>query len=398
MLDSQLRELVKEKKAVTPCYIFDTDELCERIGGLRAKLPSNAELCYAVKANPFLILPMDAIMGKYEVCSPGELSICQKYGIAPEKIVFSGVNKRKEEIEEAIRLGVGVVTLESMQQYRYVKECVQEGGSRVKVLPRLTSGAQFGMNAEELEQIIEECRNDKGIQVAGIHYFTGTQKKKADKILEEADFLLEYAKSLRKKMDFVPEILEYGAGLAVPYFEGDDFEGQYVAFEKLAEFVKKEGRNFHWTLELGRYLAASCGYYLTEVVDRKRNQEKNFCLVDGGIHHVNYYGQNMAMRVPDILHVKADGSCPEGGQTEEWTVCGSLCTFADVLVRKKEFSSLEEGDILIFKNIGAYAVTEAIYLLLSRKMPAVYCYSSKGGLRLMRDRIDTCKLNESAEV
>lgn len=393
MQDNQLREIVKEKKAVTPCYIFDTDELCRRISGLQAKLPANAELCYAVKANPFLILPMDSIMEKYEVCSPGELSICQKYGIAPEKIVFSGVNKRKEEIEEAIRYGVGVVTLESMQQYRYVKECVRESKSSVRVLPRLTSGAQFGMNAEQLEQIIAECQNDRWIQVAGIHYFTGTQKKKAEKILEEAEFLLAYAQDLGKRMGVVPQILEYGAGLAVPYFEGDDFEGQYAAFERLADFVANEGRDFRWTLELGRYLAASCGYYLTGVVDQKENQGKNFCLVDGGIHHVNYYGQNMAMRVPDILHVKADGGYPKKDEEEEWTVCGSLCTFADVLVRKKEFYDLEEGDVLIFKNIGAYAVTEAIYLLLSRRMPAIYFFCQKDGLKQIRGQFETNELN-----
>lgn len=393
MQDSQLRAMVREGEVKTPCFLFDTDELCLRIGKLQEMLPDNAGLCYAVKANPFLILPMDSVMGKYEVCSPGELHICQTYGIKPEKIVFSGVNKRKDEIEDAIRYGVGIVTLESMQQYRYVRECVQESKSRVRVLPRLTSGAQFGMNAEELEQIIAECFGDEQIRVAGIHYFTGTQKKKADKILEEAQFLLSYAQDLGKRLNFVPEILEYGAGLAVPYFEGDDFEGQFDAFEKLVDFVRNEGGKFHWTLELGRYLSASCGYYLTEVVDTKKNQGKNFCLVDGGIHHVNYYGQNMAMRVPDILHMKADGSCPEADRNEEWTVCGSLCTFADVLVRKREFSDLTEGDVLAFKNIGAYAVTEAIYLLLSRKMPAVYFYSQKDDLRLVRGQKETSELN-----
>lgn len=392
MQEEQLREIVKENKNITPCYFFDTDELCRRIRGLQEKLPSNAELCYAIKANPFLIPPMDDIMGKYEVCSPGELRICQSYHIKPEKIVFSGVNKRKEEIKEAIRYGAGIITLESMQQYQYVKECVQESESGVRVLPRLTNGAQFGMNAEELERIIEECQNDGRIQVAGIHYFTGTQKKKADRILEEAAFLLTYAQELVKKMGFVPEILEYGAGLAVPYFEGDDFAGQFLLFEQLAEFVKNEGGDFHWTLELGRYLSASCGYYLTEVVDRKKNQGKNFCLVDGGIHHLNYYGQNMAMRVPKIAHIKPQNKerCED---TQEWCICGSLCTFADVLVRKAVLADLETGDVLAFQNAGAYSVTEAIHLLLSRKMPGIYFYSQKQGLRLVRKPLETFRLN-----
>lgn len=393
MQDIQLEGMIKEKKVETPSFLFDTDELCLRIEKLKGMLPENAELCYAVKANPFLILPMDGVMDKYEVCSPGELHICQAYGIKPEKIVFSGVNKRKSEIEEAIRYGVGVITLESMQQYRYVRECVQESERKVRVLPRLTSGAQFGMNVEELEQIIAECKNSEEIQVTGIHYFTGTQKKKADKILGEADFLNAYAKELKSRMGFAAGVLEYGAGLAVPYFEGDDFEGEFQALQELAGFIGEEGKEFYWTLELGRFLAASCGYYLTKAVDVKKNQGKNFCLVDGGINHLNYYGQNMAMRVPDILHIKENGGKERESCSEDWTVCGSLCTFADVLVRKKEFYGLEEGDVLVFKNAGAYAVTEAIYLLLSRKMPGIYFYSQKGGLRMVREQKETYVLN-----
>lgn len=388
----KLKQLIIDKKIEPPCFVFDEDILCDRIKALQARLPENAELCYAIKANPFLIRPMDQIMGKYEVCSPGELEICQKYHVAPEKIVFSGVNKRKEEIAEALRYGVGVVTLESMQQYRYVKELAVQSGEKVRVIPRLTSGAQFGINAEEIEQIVCECLDSPFITVAGVHYFTGTQKKKMEKILEEAQFLLSFVGDLEKRFNTHLEILEFGAGLAVPYFEGDDFEGEFEAFRSLANFVGTSGKAYRWTLELGRYLAASCGYYVTQVVDTKCNQGKYFCLVDGGIHHVNYYGQNMAMRVPEILHVK-NGNAEPGGLKQEWTVCGSLCTFADILVRKKAFVDLREGDWLVFKNIGAYAVTEAIYLLLSRKMPAIYLYENKNGVKEIRGRIDTSEIN-----
>ena len=388
MDNNKLQQLILDKKLVTPSFIFDIDVLCERITKLQKWLPENAELCYAIKANPFLIRPMDQFMGKYEVCSPGELEICKKYNVCPEKIVFSGVNKRKDEIEEAIAYGAGVVTLESMQQFRYVRELVEQNGAHVRVIPRLTSGAQFGMDAEDIEHILKESLNIQGIDVVGIHFFTGTQKKKVEKILEEAKFLLSFAQDLVKRFGVQMEILEFGAGLAVPYFEGDDFEGQYDAFRQLADFVENDGKDYHWTLELGRYLAASCGYYVTQVVDTKCNQEKNFCLVDGGIHHVNYYGQNMAMRVPKILHIKGEKRNSDA-QGQEWTVCGSLCTFADILVRKKDFVDLQEGDWLVFKNIGAYAVTEAIYLLLSRKMPAVYLYNKKNELHEVRGRLKT---------
>lgn len=380
------------KSIITPSYIFDLDVLGERMGKLRSKIPENMELCYAIKANPFLIMPMDSFVDHFEVCSPGELDICKMLRIKPEKIIFSGLNKRKEEIQDAIEYGVDIITLESVQQYHYVRELVEELDASVKVLPRLSSGAQFGMDADVIEQIIRECAAETQVRVIGIHYFTGTQKKKTEKVLEEAEFLLTYAEQMKDIYGFSAGILEFGAGLAVPYFEGDDFENELDSFEALCRFADTKGRKFSWTLELGRFLCASCGSYITRVVETKYNAGKNFCIVDGGINHVNYYGQNMAMRVPVIEHRKKDRY--EGEKEEkEWTICGSLCTFADVLVRKKKLTDLREQDVLVFRNIGAYSITEGIYLFLSRKMPAVYFKSKKQGLELVRKPFETSILN-----
>lgn len=380
-----------EKGIITPSYVFDLDVLEERMRGLRNRIPENMELCYAIKANPFLITPIDCLVEHFEVCSPGELDICKKLCVKPEKIVFSGVNKRKEEIQNAAEYGVDVITLESLQQYRYVQEVVKERNISVKILPRLSSGAQFGMDASDIERIVMECAKNPKVAVIGIHYFTGTQKKKTEKILEEAEFLLTYAKKMKEVYGFSAEVLEFGAGLPVPYFEGDDFENEMAPFETLCRFIDTRGKEFKWTLELGRFMCASCGSYVTKVVETKCNAGKNFCIVDGGINHVNYYGQNMAMRVPVIEHRVQDAD--EEKEEKEWTICGSLCTFADILVRKKKFINLKEQDMLVFKNIGAYSVTEGIYLFLSRRMPSVYFNSKKKGFELVRKPLDTSLLN-----
>lgn len=375
----------------TPFYVFDLDELTERMKMLNRLKADNAELCYAMKANPFLVGPMERLVSRFEVCSPGELEICKNLHIAPEKIVFSGVNKRREEIEDAMRYGVGVVTLESLQQYQHVKECADELQKLVKIMPRLTGGGQFGMEKCELERIIEDSMDNALLEVVGIHYFTGTQKKKTEKILEEARFLKQYCDELKARMGFSAQILEFGTGMAVPYFEGDDFEGEIAHFEMLADFLRTEGKSYQWTLEFGRYFAASCGCYFTTVVDVKMNHGIRYALVDGGIHHLNYYGQNMAMRIPEITHLASQQRGQ--GELQDWCVCGSLCTFADVLVRKAAFENIEIGDVLVFQNAGAYSVTEAIHLLLSRKMPAIYFYDRKGGLRLVRGQFETYVLN-----
>ena len=95
-------------KCGTPSYIFDTDELCARIDAMQQILGCGVTVCYAMKANPFLISVLDKKLDKFEVCSPGEFAICEKEGINREKIVLSGVNKEKKDISGPFDISVAV--------------------------------------------------------------------------------------------------------------------------------------------------------------------------------------------------------------------------------------------------------------------------------------------------
>lgn len=106
---------------------------------------------------------------------------------------------------------------------------------------------------------------------------------------------------------------------------------------------------------------------------------------------MNYYGQNMAMRLPVMGHIKNDSGRTE--KMEEWCVCGSLCTFADVLVRKASFTDLNLGDVLTFYNAGAYSVTDAPGLFLSRNMPNIYRFSENRGFELIRKGPKSFEIN-----
>ena len=90
----------------TPCFVFDEVQLEARMRAVREIVPKAVGLCYSIKANPFLISAMRGLVGTLEVCSPGELEICMKQGVAPETILLSGVNKTREDIERAMDCGV----------------------------------------------------------------------------------------------------------------------------------------------------------------------------------------------------------------------------------------------------------------------------------------------------
>ena len=181
--------------------------------------------------------------------------------------------------------------------------------------------------------------------------------------------------------------VEYGPGLYFPYFSHEDHSDTLAPIRELAPDLAALAAHCELTIEMGRFFASECGAYLTRVVDTKVNGGTAYAIVDGGIHHVNYLGGNMGMRVPII-----EQSPAREGDMQPWALCGSLCTTADVLVRKAELHPLEQGDVLAFMNIGAYSVTEGPALFLSRDMPRIILRGETGD-RLARDVVHSWTLN-----
>lgn len=398
MTQEEIRRLTEAGLLQTPCYIFDEDELAGRVRQMKEALAScGAELCFAVKANPFLIPLLDPVIGKYEVCSPGELEICRRYGIAGEKIIFSGVVKSYDDIKTALAYPVGEITIESFRHWQILRRCMPAAGEKVRVLLRLTSGAQFGMEEQTIHAIIEEIQSMRDITFAGIHFFAGTQRK-GSKYEKELAMLAQFMTSLQEKYGLAEMRLEYGPGLCVAYFEGETVEEGAEAVHGVAEWIEGQPFPYPVTIELGRYVAASCGHYVTQIMDVKKAGERKYCLIDGGIHHINYYGQNMAMRTPVIHHIPAAGHKLEDTMSGEYMICGALCTFADLVARGLTLRDPQIEDFLVFDRIGAYSVTEGSYLFLSRDLPVLYTYRKDAGLKKIRDRIAAWEINVAEHV
>ena len=399
----------------TPYYVFDTDEFAKRAAMIRAALDCKGgrriPLCFSIKANPFLLHRLPEGLDHVEVCSPGELEICIALGVKPESIIYSGVMKEKCDIKRAVSYGAGILTCESIRHATLISEvmleCIQEGAheaefaeTKAHVILRLTSGNQFGMSLDDIEYIISHPDEFKGIAVMGIHYYSGTQKslRKINKDLEKIKSALTV---LKEKYGFEPKLVEYGPGLCVEYFEEDWQEKEKQALDEAAEVLREFAEEYPLGIEMGRFLAASCGKYYTQVKDLKSTCDANYAILDGGIHHLNYFGQRMAMQVPPIkvygsgLSENEEKTCVELTELPDtdYTLCGSLCTVADVLVREVKLKKLELGDVLEFGHCGAYSVTEAPALFLSRQLPAIYAYSKEYGYECLREHIPAAEIN-----
>ena len=376
----------------TPAFIFDADEFGRRAKNVKSAI-GGASLCYSIKANPFLLACLPEEIDMVEVCSPGELAICRRVGVDPSTVVYSGVNKGSEDIAEAIEYGAELLTAESLRQLGLINAAALAAGKRVRVALRLTSGNQFGMDSENLKRAVAEKGSYEGVDIVAIHYYSGTQKKKLAVVEKELAELEELADTLEERFGLSGISLEYGPGLPADYF-GDDPEGRDMAvLAEAGAMIAAVAARRSVTVEFGRFLASPCGTYLTAAADIKNNNGENFVICDGGINHLKYYGQTMAMQTPQITLLGDHGE-----KTEDYTLCGSLCTTADILVRKVTLPALSVGDVLAFGRCGAYSVTEGIGLFLSRQLPRIVLHSERGGNRLLRDFYGTDILNSPAEV
>ena len=388
---NKLRELLPQ--VGTPSYIFDLDEFAKRAALVKKYFGESIGLCFSIKANPFLLGRLPETFDKIEVCSPGELTVCERTGADMSTVIFSGVNKGYADVERAADDNVGTFTAESPLHLALINDAGVRRGKVFPLLLRVTDikgGSQFGMNEECTLDLIKRRDEYKGVKIVGLHYFTGTAKRKAKPIERECDYLMDLVARIKDELGFTVERIEYGTGLAVDYFSDNADQEEEERLASISGKLRELAKVAELTVEMGRFFAAPCGYYFTKVVDTKTNFDINYAIVDGGMNQIKYNGQLQGMQIPEILHL-TDREAQ--GEEKPWTLCGSICTTADILARNAMFTDLQVGDILVFCRTGAYSCMEGISTFLSREMPVIAEYSEKEGLRILRKMLYSDELN-----
>ena len=381
-----MTDLLKENQ--TAFYTFDLGKIKERIAYLRSLLGENIGIAYAIKANPFLVQGMMPYVERFEICSPGESYICDDLNVPPAMTVISGVYKTPSFIEKIVSETEGrIYTVESLNQFDLLRVLSEKYQKKLTILIRLTNDSQFGINEEDIEAIIDKRNEYKYLDIRGIQYFSGTQKTSLKKLKREISHLDEFLQHLQNEHGYTATELEYGTGFPVAYFGDEINEEELIG--GFAQLLRDMTFKAEITLEIGRGIAACCGRYYTHIVDMKRNKNQNYILIDGGMHHIVYFGQYMGMKHP-VLSVCGKENAPIA---ESWNICGSLCSMNDIIAKQVELPAISVGDVLCFENTGAYCMTEGISLFLSRDIPAVYLIGEDGRISCARKPFETYVLN-----
>lgn len=357
----------------TPFYAYDRGALRARISELRAVLPEDLHLHYAIKANPMpaVVQLMASLVDGLDVASGGEMRVALDAGVRPDLISFAGPGKTPDEIAQAVASGV-VMTAESVHQV----DLAIRAGERLGVQPRLAvrvnpsfelkmSGMKMGGGAKPFgmdEELVPDAltRIDAaGARFSGLHIFTGSQSLNAEAICEAQRSAVELACRLLDGRAQRGDWLNIGGGLGVPYFPGErTLEIAAVAANLAALSAQaRERMGLALVIELGRYLVAGAGVYVTRVLERKVSHGEVFLVCDGGLHHhlaaSGNFGQVIRKNYPVAIGTRMAAGTAKARQS----VVGPLCTPLDILADRMPLPEGQPGDLVVVFQSGAYGLT-----------------------------------------
>lgn len=369
----------------TPFFAYDRSILIRHARALRAVLPAEVHLHYAMKANPMpaLVQTMVGLVDGLDLASAGEMKVALDAGCDPRIMSFAGPGKRPEELWQAVAAGV-TINVESPSELPHIAAA----GAALRVRPRVavrvnpdfelkSSGMkmaggpkQFGIDAEIVPDVLRAVARED-FEFVGFHLYSGSQNLKAEAICEAQQKTLELAIRLSASAPGPVQVLNMGGGFGVPYFPGDKpLEVAPIAenLRQLAAQARTALPGATLVIELGRYLVAHAGVYVVKVVDRKVSRGHVFLVTDGGLHHhlaaSGNFGQVIRKNYPVVVGTRADAPAVETA-----SVVGPLCTPLDLLADRMELPQAEVGDLVCVLLSGAYGYTSSPHQFLSHPAP-----------------------------
>jgi diaminopimelate decarboxylase len=352
-------------------YVYDLDAMRSHAIGLRA-LFAPARLYYAMKANPLVevIQTLAGVVNGIEIASGGELHYLRSVGVAPDNVLFAGPAKSIDEIGAAIRSGVHALHVESVEELQTAVAI--RAGTQSKTLlairvntktsvdtpfDKMVGGpSRFGLDEEQLAGLASTNILNA---IDGIHLYSGSQIRNWRVIADQFYQASRIAAELQERLGTVFRYANLGGGFGVPHAPAD----QALAVQPLAARLRELTPVLpaEIALELGRYLTAPFGAFVTRVSVTKRSRGTTFALVDSG-----YNGFLRPMLTGEAHRIVPLGDVPGGSRV---IVGGPLCTPTDTFGVVDAWTP-RPGDSVAILNAGAYGWSMSPQFFLGHPTPA----------------------------
>jgi len=373
----------------TPLYIYDFESVKNKIGRLKRCLSDGLDIYFAVKANPNIkiLKKMRALVDGLDISSAGEFRQVLKAGFSPKQLSFAGPGKTDDELKTIISENIGIINVESINEIKRVDSIAyslrKKANISIRVNPKKQHNkfairmggwpSQFGIDEEKCREVFQFIRRIEHCKLLGIHVYTGTQCLDEDTLIDNINNVLRMTIELFETTGYEPQIINFGGGFGVPYYKNqEEIDLDYVCSEisrKFIVFKRETGlAEVRGILELGRYLIAEAGMYITSVVDKKESRGKKYCVLNGGMNHHLAASGNFGQIVRKNFKI-INLSNARNENKETITFVGPICTTIDVIGEQIEISEPEIGDCIAVLNSGAYGYTVSPLFFLSHDTP-----------------------------
>ena len=371
-----------QKVGQTPFYAYDKQVIKATIDKLRASMPDQLAIHYAIKANPMpeLVEFMASLVDGFDLASKGEMLVALQTSMPVEHISMAGPGKSDDELRAAINAGV-TINMESLGEMRRIITIADETGITPVVAIRINpdfelkaSGMkmgggpkQFGVDAELVPDMLADIKQSP-LDFVGFHIFSGSQNLREEAIIEAHEKTFELAERLLPHVPSEIRKLNIGGGLGIPYFPGEQrlkLDNISTNLESHMNAFLDRSPNTRIIMELGRYLVGEAGVYIAKIIDKKQSRGHTFLVTNGGLHHhlaaSGNFGQVIRKNYPVAI---ATNMQSEG--TENVSIVGPLCTPLDILADKMDLPVADIGDLVCIYQSGAYGLTASPRSFLSQ--------------------------------
>lgn len=349
------------KQFGTPCYVYSRSTLERHWKAFDDAFENKSHLiCYSVKANDNLAIlnVLARLNSGFDIVSVGELERVLVAGGDPERIIFSGVGKRVDEIERALEVGIHCFNVESLPELHRINVLAKEKGKiapisiRVnpnidpKTHPHIATGLKqnkFGVASEEVIDLYQQAKDLSHIDIKGIDCHIGSQLTSLSPFLDTLKKMLQLVDELAKH-DIALQHIDLGGGLGAPYHHQKP-----PSPSDYAQAIFQHLKNYSQTiiLEPGRAIAGNAGMLITKIEYLKQTPEKNFLIVDVAMNDL------VRPALYNAWHTILPVSQHRNVSSNSYDVVGPVCESADCFGKDRELI-VKENDLLALRTAGAY--------------------------------------------
>ena len=352
------------KTVSTPFYLYSYKTLIDHYRKIKAAFSAIDPLvCFSVKSNSNLAVLRSLVKNGagLDIVSGGELYRARLAGVKAKKVVYAGVGKKLDEIEEAIKFGILFFNVESEEELGEIQKAALRLGKKVNVAIRINPDvipkthhyiatgkgeSKFGLDFETVHKVFNMAWKYPNLNIRGVHIHIGSQILDAGPFTEAIKRVLEFLRDYKIDVDY----FNIGGGLGIVYSIENPQTAKSFA-KSILPLLKKSKLKI--ILEPGRFISGNSGILVTKVLYLKRTPRKTFVIVDGGMSDLIRPSLYEAYHKIVPVSVDEDSS----STAEKVDVVGPICETGDFLGKDRYLPNMPKGSLVAVMAAGAYGAT-----------------------------------------